>query len=200
MPEMNDVNVEVRFTMNYLGKKCWYRMFMFGRTLPSFSDEDICLEIADYFTRLGNFWDKWLALFSITNYVDWLQIQIVYPHRSHVVDFQFAGALLYGERICGNQPPQATCRVKLHSSNWTIRSHWYQISPVPTFTDLLSPSRAQYLQLVENWTQFIRDGFTTFPGNTYRWAFRTSSGNFHVVDQTSVQLFVSTESRRTARN
>lgn len=199
MAELNDKVVEMRFQFDYLGQRMWSRMYLFGRTLPSYTNAELLEELADYMVREDYFFWKYTKLLSITNILTNLEMQVIYPEKSHWSIFFTLSATINGQCICGNQPPQATCLLKLHSSNWTIRSHWYQLSPVPRFDQFLSPSREEYLTRAEDLMQFISAGFTTFPGNIWRWCFRTKDGTYRIVDQGTVQLFTSAMPSRKPR-
>jgi len=196
MPELNDRRVELRMVWAVHDQRFWYRQYMLGRTLPTMSDFDLMLDIKDYFNRMDGYFDLWINTQTITAELKQFKLQVIYPQRQAAVAFSVDSNIVKGRWICGNQPWNATCRVKLHSLLWTKASHWYQISPVPRFDQIASPTQEEYLAYVESLMLFISNGFTTVPGNIWKFAYRTSLGTYHPIDGTSVQLFMGNQITR----
>lgn len=189
MPTVSEVVIEWRTIWSTLSQRQWERHYVLGSIGSGKTGFPLLEDFDDSLKGFTEYWDLYQSAKTISSLVRGLTFQVVWPTPGPILKLLRQTIGIQGRLICGTQPWHATYRANWHSSTSNFRPHWWQISPVPRFDQILSPDRAAYLRKLNEVCAWLTTPWSTPAGDSYRLALRQSDGTFHAVDSFTIGEF-----------
>jgi len=142
---------------------------------------------------------KWFSILSSELYLNSVQVQRVWPDRSHVLDQTLFFRGITGTNLGPSTCYHATCRIHWFTASQRPSPHWTQLPPVPVDEFFLGLPRWVYIAGAVALADLCVTGFTTAVGDAWNIACRYAPDTFHAAIGNRVELFKGTQKTRRVR-